>query len=286
MSIRSYNNKKMLLSRQVFNFQDKPLIEKIIIQPPFRFETFFQNGACFISLSGSKSTFNSAKEKVTIESKESLLLKCGSYFIDWLKTSSPTKSEIIAVHLYPDVLKKLYKKELPEYIKPKNKKKALQKIVPDNVISKFIESLNFYFDNPSLINDDILELKVKELILVLVQTKNADSILQLISELFTPQKIQIQKVVERHVFSNLSIPKLAELSSLSTSSFKRDFYAIYQQTPVQYINNQRLKKAKELLEISDLSISQIAYQLGFNDPAYFSRLFKNKFNLNPSSFRS
>jgi AraC-like DNA-binding protein len=276
----------MILSRQGFNFQGKPLIEKIIIQPPFRFEKFFQNEACFIFLSGSKSTFNSAKEKVLLESKESLLLKCGSYFIDWLKTSSPTKSEIIAVHLYPDVLKKLYQKELPDYIKPQNKQKRLQKIIPDNVISKFIESLNFYFDNPTLINDDILELKVKELILVLVQTKNADSILQLISELFTPQKVQIQEVVKNHIYSTISIQKLAELSGLSMSSFKRDFHAIYQQTPLQYINNQRLQKAKELLEISDLSISQIAYQLGFNDPAYFSRLFKKKFNWSPSSIRS
>jgi len=276
----------MILSRQAFNFQDKPLIEKVIIQPPFRFETFFQNQACFLFLSGSKSTFNSAKEKVSVESKESLLLKCGSYFIDWLKTSSSNKSEIIAVHFYPEILKKLYQKELPDYIKPKNKKKAIQKIVPDNVISKFIESLDFYFDNPSLINDDILELKIKELILVLVQTKNADSVLQLISELFTPQKVQIQEIIKNHIFSNLSIQKLAELSGLSVSSFKREFYAIYQQTPIQYINHQRLLKAKELLEISDLSISQIAYQLGFNDPAYFSRLFKKTFNVSPSSLRS
>lgn len=275
----------MILSRQGFNFQDKPLIEKIIIQPPFHYETFFQNEACFIFLSGSKSIVNAAKEKVSLESKESLLLKCGSYFIDWLKTSSPTKSEIIAVHLYPDVLKKLYQKELPDYIRPKNKKEALQKIVPNHIISKFIESLDFYFDNPNLINEDILELKVKELILVLVQTKNADSILQLISELFTPQKVQVQEVVEKHIFSTISIQKLAELTGLSLSSFKREFYSTYQQTPTQYINNQRLKKAKELLELSNLSISQIAYELGFNDPAYFSRLFKKKFSSSPSSFR-
>lgn len=285
MSIH-YDNNKMILSRQGFNFQDKPLIEKIIIQPPFRLESFFQDQACFIFLSGQNSTLSSSTEKVSLGSKESLLLKCGSFFIDWLKTSSPSKSEIIAVHLYPDVLKKLYQKELPDYIKPKNKKKAIQKVIPDHVISKFIESLNFYFDNPTLINDDILELKVKELILVLVQTKNADSILQLVSELFTPQKVQIQEVMENHIFSNLSIQKLAELSGLSTSSFKRKFHATYEQTPTQYINNQRLQKAKELLEISNLSISQIAYQLGFNDPAYFSRLFKKKFNLSPSSFRS
>lgn len=276
----------MILSRQIFNYKNKPLIEKIIIQPPFRFEAFFQNEACFIFLSGSNSTFNSSTEKVTIKSKESLLLKCGSYFTDWLKTSTPTKSEIIAIHLYPDLLKKLYQKDLPDYIKPKNKNKNIQKIIPNNVIAKFIESLNFYFENPSLTNDDILELKVKELILVLIQTKNAVSVLQLIGELFSPEEVQIQDVIEQHLFANLSVQKLAELSGLSISTFKRNFQAIYHQAPIQYINNKKLDKAKKLLEISDLSIGEIAYQLGFNDPAYFSRLFKKKFQVSPSSLRS
>jgi transcriptional regulator GlxA family with amidase domain len=47
----------------------------------------------------------------------------------------------------------------------------------------------------------------------------------------------------------------------------------------------RLKKARELLETSNLSISESAYQVGFNDPAWFSRVFKEEFGVSPTEAR-
>lgn len=52
-----------------------------------------------------------------------------------------------------------------------------------------------------------------------------------------------------------------------------------------YIQQFRLKKAKELLLSSDLPIKRVAYQSGFNNPAYFSRLFKEVFSTSPSNYR-
>ncbi|MEM6804325.1 MAG: helix-turn-helix transcriptional regulator [Bacteroidota bacterium] len=51
------------------------------------------------------------------------------------------------------------------------------------------------------------------------------------------------------------------------------------------MNGLRLKKAKELLLISDLSISEIAYETGHTDPSYFSKTFKSKYGLSPKEFR-
>ncbi|MFT4535352.1 MAG: AraC-like DNA-binding protein, partial [Saprospiraceae bacterium] len=45
-------------------------------------------------------------------------------------------------------------------------------------------------------------------------------------------------------------------------------------------------QAKKLLLSTDHNISEIAYSVGFNDPAYFSRTFSKEFNLSPSKFRS
>lgn len=57
------------------------------------------------------------------------------------------------------------------------------------------------------------------------------------------------------------------------------------QTTQQHIQNQLIEKAKELLSITKLSVSEIAYQLGFEYPQSFSKLFKNKTNLTPLEFR-
>ena len=52
------------------------------------------------------------------------------------------------------------------------------------------------------------------------------------------------------------------------------------------INNKLIEKAKETLVTTNLSVSEIAYQLGFEHPQSFSKLFKNKTKVTPKDFRS
>ena len=275
----------MILSRQTFEHQNRILIEKVIIKPPYRYEGVFQNEGCFIYIAGANSKFYSSDQKEVTKSEEAVLLKCGTYFVDWLKKSETDTVEVIAIHLYPEILNKLYQREFPALIRQRVKGSNIQKIIPENTISKFIENLEFYFQNPTLVNDDLLELKIKELILLLIQTKNAEPIIQLLSDLFTPRVVNIKETVYVHLFSSLSVEELAKLCNLSLSSFKREFKKIFNDTPSNFINTERLNKAVELLKVSDFTISDIAYETGFNDPSYFARLFKNKMGMSPSTFR-
>ncbi|HYQ57790.1 MAG TPA: helix-turn-helix transcriptional regulator, partial [Draconibacterium sp.] len=55
---------------------------------------------------------------------------------------------------------------------------------------------------------------------------------------------------------------------------------------IDFINTYKLKKGIELIKKKDQSISKIAYQVGFNDPKYFSRLFKKFYGMNPSDLVS
>jgi len=57
------------------------------------------------------------------------------------------------------------------------------------------------------------------------------------------------------------------------------------QTTQQHIHNQLIEKAKELLSTTNLSVSEIAYKLGFEYPQSFNKLFKNKTNVTPLEFR-
>jgi transcriptional regulator GlxA family with amidase domain len=133
--------------------------------------------------------------------------------------------------------------------------------------------------------EEILYLKIKELILLLLHTEAAETILELYSYLFTPQKASIVEVIESHLYSNLSLEQMAFLSSQSLSSFKREFKKYFDDTPAHYIRNKRLKKAADLLRHSSLTVSEISFQIGYEDPSYFSRLFLQKFNILPSDYR-
>jgi AraC-like DNA-binding protein len=276
----------MVLSHQKFDFSGKCLIEKIIIQAPFRFTANFQDEACFIYFLEGKAKINSPEEQQNIEAKESLLLKCGTYFADLIKYNTADRYEIVVFHLYPDLLREIYKNEIPAFLKPSERKSFFHKIAELDVIKKFVEGLYFYFDNPGLISNELLELKVKELVLLLVQTKNAESIASLFFDLFSPRSLSLKEVINNHLFSNLSIEDLAVLCNLSPSTFNRTFQTLFNSTPASYIKTQRLERARELLLISSLSITEIAFQTCFADVAHFSRSFKAFHHYSPSEYRS
>ena len=277
----------MISSRSNFKYQGKVLIEKIKILPPFRYEAIFQNGGCFIYFKEQKIEVLSSEVNANLEGNEAVLLKCGSHFIDWLKkTNDDDQVEVIAIHLYPEVLKKLYTGDLPAIVQKQSNNKSSKVVVSIDVIAKFIDSLEFYFQNPSLVNDDLLELKIKELILLLVQSKNVNSILELVSDLYSTKTVQLKEVIKLHLFSNLKLEQLAKLCNLSLSTFKRRFKKEFENSPTNYINDKRLEKARELLSITDLPINEVAYEVGFQDSLYFTRLFKKKIGIPPSIYRA
>ncbi len=275
----------MILSRQVFDYQNRPLIEKVRIKTPFRYEALFPNKGCFLYIKGNHTKIHSAVNTTEIPAKDGILLKCGNYFVDWVGQIDNDMVEVIAFHLYPNVLQQLYEQELPDLIKRQLQGEQVSRLANDSIVERFIENLQFYFDNPSLVNEDVLELKIKELILLLVQSKSAQSITEVFSELFTSRSTGIKEVVSVHVYSNLSVPELAQLCGMSISTFKREFERVYNQSPNNYLIDQRLQKSSELLQNTQKTISEIAYETGFNDPAYFARLFKKRLNLTPSEFR-
>lgn len=214
----------MITSRQKFDLGDKCLIEKIIVDPPFAYNALFEDEACFVYVEDGDTYFNTANERESVNSKESVLLKCGSYFVEWLKFKEAEVCKIYAIHFYPEILEQLYHSEIPEFIiRDEVGACRIQKAASHKVIQKFIESLEFYFENPHLVNQELLKLKIKELILLLIQTKFAESIKELISTMFSPIEVNFKTVIESHLYTSYSIEKLATLTHLSESSFKRTF---------------------------------------------------------------
>ncbi len=275
----------MITSRTTFSYQSQVLVERIKIQAPFRYEAIFQNSGCFIYFKERGPKILTSEVNTKLKGNDAVLLRCGNHFMDLLKETDDEQVEVIVFHLYPEVLKKLYTGDFSTLLKKQHDKRN-QIVASSNVIAKFIDSLEFYFQNPLLVNDDLLELKIKELVLLLIQSKNVGSIQELVADLYSAKTVHIKEVVELHLFSNLKVEQLAKLCNLSLSSFKREFRKEFNDSPANYINNKRLEKAKELLTISDLLVSEIAYEVGFQDSLYFTRLFKNKIGVPPSAYRT
>ena len=275
----------MIISRQNFDLNNKCVIEKLIIKTPFRYGAVFQNEACFLYFKQGQMLFSSPTERLEINSSESVLLNCGNYFADLIQNASSGTCEIYAVHLYPDLLKEIYKNEIPSFIKESNTKQFAKKLASQSIISHFINSLIFYFENPGLVTDELLVLKLKELMLLLLQTHNSETIIKLISSIFTPRQASLNDIIQTHLFSNFSVGELAVLAGRSISSFKREFHLLFNDTPANFIKEKRLDKAESLLKFADYPVTEICFQIGFNDMSHFTRTFKKRNKLSPLAFR-
>lgn len=86
--------------------------------------------------------------------------------------------------------------------------------------------------------------------------------------------------------SNLTIQQIAEEMGMSYSNFRKLFKEFAGISPSLYQQDLKLQRAKELLSTTDMSIKEIAYQLNFESPDYFSSKFRSKTGHKPSEYRN
>ena len=84
----------------------------------------------------------------------------------------------------------------------------------------------------------------------------------------------------------LSVDFVAQKMDVSRTTLFRGMKEELGVTPSKYIKKVKLQKAIELLNETDLRISEIAFQLGFSDPSYFTRIFKSEMGVSPHEFKS
>ena len=85
--------------------------------------------------------------------------------------------------------------------------------------------------------------------------------------------------------SDLNVDSLAAKMGLGRSQFYRKIKALTNYSPVELLRNLRLKRSRELLLTTDKSISEIAYEVGFSAPAYFTRCYRETFGETPTELR-
>ena len=72
---------------------------------------------------------------------------------------------------------------------------------------------------------------------------------------------------------------------MSTSWFIRNFKKYMGVTPMQYVLSLRMSNAESLLEMTDYNVTEISSIVGYENPLYFSRMFKKQRGLSPSEYR-
>lgn len=86
--------------------------------------------------------------------------------------------------------------------------------------------------------------------------------------------------------TDIQMSELANSEGMSQRNFTRRFRIATDMTPVEYLQSKRIELARDLLQNSNLSISEIAYRVGYLDVSYFTQLFKQKTSITPKAYRT
>ena len=277
----------MIKEIQRFDFQGKTTFVKAVLEPPFKMMTDMYDEACFYFVKTGKRRMYSATEKIELVANEGVVLQCGKYINNYIASEEIVYCESIAVHLFPEVLRLVYDNEFPDFLTNIQtvESAGFERVESTSLLENYIQSLEFYFSNPSLVSDELLKLKIKELLLLLSKTDNVGIIKTLLAGMFDPLEINFKEVIEANIYNNLSVQDLAELTNLSLSSFKREFEKHFSSSPAKYIKRRKLEKATKLLKNTELRITDVAFDSGFNDLAHFSKSFQSEYGLAPSDYR-
>ena len=97
--------------------------------------------------------------------------------------------------------------------------------------------------------------------------------------------IEVQAWLKKSCHEDIDIPHMAERAEMPVRTFTRRFRKALGMTPNQYLQDIRIENGRELLKSTDLSIQDVAENVGYRDTAYFSRVFKARVGLTPSEYK-
>jgi AraC-like DNA-binding protein len=93
------------------------------------------------------------------------------------------------------------------------------------------------------------------------------------------------EVIEKNISNpDFSVGKMSREMFMSRVALYKKFFSLTGQTPLEFIHSIRLQRAVQLLEKNEMTVAEVAYEVGFNNPKYFSKYFKQQYKILPSSY--
>jgi AraC family transcriptional regulator len=156
----------------------------------------------------------------------------------------------------------------------------------DIAINQIIQRLIFVFTENHPSKDLFSEMLLSELVIRILQFENRSSYdLEALRSSNSNGFAHVIKHIRENLTEQLSIENLSKLAYMSESKFYKSFKSEFGLTPNEFIIEERLKVAENLLVNPKVSVKEAYMASGFNSFSYFSRLFKKRKNISPSEFK-
>lgn len=142
-----------------------------------------------------------------------------------------------------------------------------------------IEELQLCRDN----YPEMLEMHLRQILITLHRQLKSDTKIE--NNMLAEEMDKAMLYLNKHYNEDISIEEFSSSLGMSTSWFIRNFKQYVGSTPMQYLLSIRIVNAENLLENTDYNLTEISRIIGYDNPLYFSRIFKKQKGLSPSEYR-
>lgn len=154
----------------------------------------------------------------------------------------------------------------------------------DEPLRLFTENLLRLYKEGSGVHNAITRSKLFEFLHLLSISPKGPEFVRAILSLKNQQKRSIKEFMQVNYSKPLTVEDYAYLTGRSLSTFNRDFKRLFKISPKQWLMEQRLEKAKSLLSVNKTTVSDVAFESGYENISHFIKAFHKKFNISPKQF--
>ena len=131
--------------------------------------------------------------------------------------------------------------------------------------------------------EELLEMYLRQLLLMIQRTRMEQR--PAVNTFMQEEMEKAMRYFQEHYNEEIVIEDYAKTRGMSVSWFLRNFKHATNSSPMQYILNLRITNAVSLLENTDYNVTEIGAIVGYDNPLYFSRIFKKQKGVSPSDYR-
>jgi AraC-like DNA-binding protein len=245
----------------------------------------WSNNNYFAFISSGKKAWKTIYHTYEVNEGDILFIKKGANL-----THQFFNNKFCAVFVFiPDDFIKTFLKKNPSFLNASQKdlsgQDAVLRVEPDELLENYYHSIRSYLSLSQKPNENLLILKFEELLFSLFTNEKHRTLTDYFISLCQNQTYHMSRVMEENFAYNLKLEDYAQLCHMSLSTFKKTFKQQYHTTPAAWLQQKKLELAYQRVLNTDLNISQVSLECGFEDPSHFIRVFKQKYDLTPLQFR-
>lgn len=220
-------------------------------------------------------------QEIHVKVGDTLFLKSGFYVM----------SEIIDNYyeaiffMYEDsLLLEFIKKYEIDFSGFTNIKKSVLKIENKSKFDNFVNSILFYLSDNCETSKQIIKLKLEEAFLNILSSNNKDDFKSFLFSIFSNNSFKMQ--IEKEFDCKENILDFAKKMNMTELAFRKNFKECFGTTPKKWQIQKRVQKAKILLEQTNLNVTEVCMECGFDNISWFIQTFKSQYYITPKQIKN